>query len=153
MQGAEEIRLPADDEDSFSKILSDAASELRDRVEGAREHPAVKRASEMLAGLEWLASTGEDALALARAEHPDVVVVDVLTDGVDVFEVVEELRADQRAGSVQIVVLTSEGMTAESKQRLHGQIDRVAQKSELDRRMLIELVGSLVKPQERMESR
>lgn len=55
---AEAIRVPHDEEDSFSKILSDAASELRDRVDGAREHPTVRRATEMIAGLEWLASAG-----------------------------------------------------------------------------------------------
>lgn len=57
VQGEERIHLPADDEDSFTKLLADTAAELHDRVVGAREHPTVKRASEMLAGLEWLAST------------------------------------------------------------------------------------------------
>jgi hypothetical protein len=57
VQGEEEIHLPADDEDSFSKLLADAAAELHDRVAGSREHPTVKRAAEMLAGLDWLAST------------------------------------------------------------------------------------------------
>jgi signal transduction histidine kinase/DNA-binding response OmpR family regulator len=97
-----------------------------------------------------VASTGEEATALARAEHPDVVIVDVLTS-VDVFEVVEELRADPGTRSMPIVVLTADGMTAESKQRLHGQIDRMAQRSELDRRALIELVGSLAEPRARVE--
>jgi hypothetical protein len=53
----EEVHLPSDDEDSFSRLLADAAAELHDRIDGAREHPTVKRATEMLAGLEWLAST------------------------------------------------------------------------------------------------
>jgi curved DNA-binding protein CbpA len=57
VQGEEEIHLPSDDEDSFSKLLADAAAELRSRIEGAREHPTVKRATEMIAGLDWLAST------------------------------------------------------------------------------------------------
>jgi curved DNA-binding protein CbpA len=57
VQGEEEIHLPSDGEDSFSKLLADAAAELRRRVEGAREHPTVKRATDMIAGLDWLAST------------------------------------------------------------------------------------------------
>ncbi len=56
VQADEEIELPGDDEDSFSKLLADAAAQLGERVDGAREHPAVRRATEMLAGLEWLAS-------------------------------------------------------------------------------------------------
>lgn len=60
VQGDDDIHLPADDEDSFSKLLADAADELGDRLHGAREHPAVKRAKEMLAGLEWLAWSEDD---------------------------------------------------------------------------------------------
>ena len=59
VQGEEEIRLPGDDEDSFSKLLVDAAADLHDRFDGAREHPAVRRAAEMVAGLEWLASSAD----------------------------------------------------------------------------------------------
>jgi hypothetical protein len=44
VQGEEDIHLPADDEDTFSKLLADAAAELHDRVVGSREHPTVKRA-------------------------------------------------------------------------------------------------------------
>ncbi|HWT92318.1 MAG TPA: hypothetical protein VN238_04930, partial [Solirubrobacteraceae bacterium] len=53
----EDLDLPGDEDDSFGKILADAAAELHDRVSGAREHPSVKRATEMLAGIEWLAAT------------------------------------------------------------------------------------------------
>ena len=54
----DEIPLPAqDEEDSFSRLLADAAGELRDRVAETRENPAVKRAAEMIAGLDWLASS------------------------------------------------------------------------------------------------
>jgi curved DNA-binding protein CbpA len=60
VQGDEEIRLPSDDEDSFSKLLADAATELGERLDGAREHPTIRRASEMLAGLEWLARAHGD---------------------------------------------------------------------------------------------
>jgi DnaJ-domain-containing protein 1 len=35
-------------DDSFSKILSDARSELADRLAGAREHPAAKRVTDLL---------------------------------------------------------------------------------------------------------
>jgi signal transduction histidine kinase/CheY-like chemotaxis protein len=99
------------------------------------------------------AATREEALALARAEHPDVIIVDVLTNDVDVFEVVEELRADPRTAPTPIIVLTSEAMPAESKQRLHGQIDRMARRNDLDRRMLTDLVGSLTEPRARVEGR
>jgi hypothetical protein len=67
---ADEIHLPSDDEDSFSRLLADAAAELHDRVVGAGEHPTVKRATEMLAGLEWLASTADRKRPDAAGEDP-----------------------------------------------------------------------------------
>ena len=70
VQGDEEIHLPSDEEDSFSKLLADAAAELGERIDGARQHPTVKRAAEMLAGLEWLASTVDDKRSSRREDEP-----------------------------------------------------------------------------------
>ena len=93
------------------------------------------------AGYRLLRATDEDtAVVLAGAGHPAVMIVDVLTTGVDVFDVVARVRADPRTAAVAIVVLTAETMTSDSKQRLYGQIDRVAQKSELDRTTLLALI-------------
>jgi curved DNA-binding protein CbpA len=49
-------------EDSFGKILSDARDELASRFSDAREHPAVKRVSDLIEGLEDLASKLDDDL-------------------------------------------------------------------------------------------
>jgi curved DNA-binding protein CbpA len=43
-------------DDSFSKILADARGELTDRFSHAREHPVVKRVSDLIDGLDDLAS-------------------------------------------------------------------------------------------------
>ena len=103
-------------------------------------------------GLGLLHATEEDtAVSLARTEHPAVMVVDVLTTGVDAFDVVVRVRANPRTADVPIVVLTVEEMTSDSKHRLRGQIDRVAQKSELDRSTLIELIHSVTTPKEHAE--
>jgi curved DNA-binding protein CbpA len=61
VQGDEEIHLPSDDEDSFSKLLADAATELGERLDGAREHPDDPAGLEMLA-----ASSGSRARPTAR---------------------------------------------------------------------------------------
>jgi curved DNA-binding protein CbpA len=42
-------------DDSFSKILADARSEISDRYVHAREHPVVRRVSDLIEGLEELA--------------------------------------------------------------------------------------------------
>jgi two-component system, OmpR family, response regulator MtrA len=52
------------------------------------------------------AATGEDGLAQARAEKPDVVVLDVMLPGLDGFEVCRRLRA---IGPVPIIMVTARG--------------------------------------------
>jgi curved DNA-binding protein CbpA len=47
---------PDSGEDSFSRIFADVRHELADQVSEARGHPAVRRVSELLDGLEDLAS-------------------------------------------------------------------------------------------------
>jgi CheY-like chemotaxis protein len=50
------------------------------------------------------ASSGEEGLERARADPPDVVIVDVLLPGIDGREVTRELRADPRTRDCRIVV-------------------------------------------------
>jgi molecular chaperone DnaJ len=60
-------RRPSDEElgyvhtdDSFSQIISDARDELAHRFADAREHPVVKRVSDLIDGLDELASKLDD---------------------------------------------------------------------------------------------
>ncbi|HSZ14740.1 MAG TPA: response regulator [Solirubrobacteraceae bacterium] len=53
------------------------------------------------------AATGEDALALARAEHPDLIIADVLMPGMDGYEFVRALRADPDTASTRVILCTA----------------------------------------------
>ena len=55
-RGAGETPAPVTTDDSFGRILGDVRDELADRLSGARRHPAVKRVSDLIDGLEDLAS-------------------------------------------------------------------------------------------------
>ena len=50
---------------------------------------------------------GEEAIGLARAEHFDAVVLDVLMPGMDGWEVCRRLKEDPATGDIPIVMLTS----------------------------------------------
>jgi hypothetical protein len=56
---------PAHEEDSFTKILEDIVDEVADKLSGARKHPAVQRVTDLIDGLDDLASR------LDRHERPD----------------------------------------------------------------------------------
>ncbi len=60
-----------------------------------------------LPGTEILtALSGPEGVALARAEDPDVVLLDILMPGMDGFSVCRELKEDDRLQSIPVVFLT-----------------------------------------------
>jgi DNA-binding response OmpR family regulator len=63
------------------------------------------------------ASDGDSGLATARAESPDVVLLDVMMPGRNGWEVAEELLADEATSGIPIIFLTAR---AEVKDRSKG---------------------------------
>jgi len=55
------------------------------------------------------ASTGEEALSLARSERPDLVLLDLMLPGIDGLEVARRLKADPITRNMPIVMLTAKG--------------------------------------------
>jgi len=83
---------------------------------------------------------GEEGIALAQAERPGLILLDLLMPGVDGFAVVERLRADPATAAIPIVILTSKTLSREEKDRLNGQISYLAHKGEFNRAAFVELV-------------
>lgn len=57
--------------------------------------------------------TGEDGLARARAEMPDLVLLDLMLPGVDGLEVCRKLKNDPNTSQIAIVMLTAKGEEAD----------------------------------------
>jgi signal transduction histidine kinase/CheY-like chemotaxis protein len=89
------------------------------------------------------AANGMEGVKLVRARRPGVVLLDLMMPDMDGFAVVEMLRAEPATADVPIVVLTHKEMTRADRDRLGDRINHVAQKGELDRAQLVELVGEL----------
>lgn len=53
------------------------------------------------------AKDGERALALARSESPDLVLLDVMMPGYSGYEVCEALKTDERTESIPVIFVTS----------------------------------------------
>ncbi|MBX4210389.1 response regulator [Candidatus Parcubacteria bacterium] len=62
------------------------------------------------------AATGEDALKKLETEKPDLILLDILLPGINGFEVLEKIKADQRLKAIPVIILSN-----------------LAQKSEIDR--------------------
>jgi signal transduction histidine kinase/CheY-like chemotaxis protein len=70
-------------------------------------------------GYEFSEATDGDAgLAKARAEQPDVIILDLQMPTVDGFTVLQELNADHRTSVTPVIVSTSLNINAELKARL-----------------------------------
>jgi diguanylate cyclase (GGDEF)-like protein len=60
-----------------------------------------------------IASDGEQALAGAQEECPDLVLADVMMPNMDGFELTRRLRMDPRTASVSVIMLTARGLSAD----------------------------------------
>jgi CheY-like chemotaxis protein len=69
------------------------------------------------------ASRGEHALALACADPPDVIVLDVLMPGMDGWETCERLKSESTTADIPIIMLTSlDGVDVPARARAAGAI-------------------------------
>ena len=65
-------------------------------------------------GFEVLVAVdGEEALAKARAERPDLVLLDVMMPKMNGFDVCQALRADPELASLRVLMLTAKGRETE----------------------------------------
>jgi DNA-binding response OmpR family regulator len=55
------------------------------------------------------AGDGEDALRVAREQHPAVVLLDVNMPKIDGFEVCRRMKADPQTADIIVVMLTARG--------------------------------------------
>jgi len=69
------------------------------------------------------ASRGEDALSMANADPPDVIILDVMMPGMNGWETCEALKAEPVTAKVPIIMLTSlDGVDVPARARQAGAI-------------------------------
>ena len=92
------------------------------------------------------ASSGAEALALARSELPDMVLLDVMMPEMSGYEVCHQLRAEEATKDIPVIFLSAKGQSYEvaeglaqgadayivkpfSAKQLAGQVEEVLQRS------------------------
>ena len=77
------------------------------------DSPVIQRLIEMtlkpLGYTVEFSSSGTEGLERARASGPDLVILDIGLPGMDGWEVLEALRADENTHSMPVMVLTAHG--------------------------------------------
>jgi len=73
------------------------------------EHTLRSLLTEFLTSLEYevlTAASGEEGLALAEREEPEVILLDALMPGMDGLETCRRLKAQERTRSIPIIMMT-----------------------------------------------
>jgi len=84
------------------------------------------------------AHDGAAGLELVRRERPDAILLDLMMPGMDGFEVLEALKADDEVKDVPVIVITAKELTSAERERLSGQIDMLMQKGSFTDEELLE---------------
>lgn len=95
------------------------------------EPPTVELLTDMLRtqGLRVLAAhDGRRGIALAQAERPNLIVLDLIMPGLTGFDVVQELRAHPATREIPVLIFTVKDLTAEERERLKGSVQAVVTK-------------------------
>ena len=76
---------------------------------------------------------GVEAIAVARQERPDVIVLDLMMPDVNGFDVVAALSEHPDTARIPILVVTAKQITAEDRALLNGSVMTIMEKGEFNR--------------------
>jgi DNA-binding response OmpR family regulator len=90
-------------------LIADDEQLLRDLVEATLSTPEVRILK---------APDGDTALELARREHPDLLLLDLIMPGLPGIEVARDLLQDPATADIPIIILTGAGREEDREQGL-----------------------------------
>ncbi len=95
----------------------------------------------------WKHSAAEDGRAALQSLNtgaPDLILLDLLMPGMDGFEFVEELRANDQWKDIPVVVITAKDLTRRDHERLNNRVQRIIRKSPRSHEEILQEVRRLV---------
>jgi signal transduction histidine kinase/CheY-like chemotaxis protein/CHASE3 domain sensor protein len=90
------------------------------------------------------ASGGRQGIEVASAQHPHLILLDLMMPGVSGFDVVEALRTNVLTRSIPIMVLTAKELTDADKAALNGHVAAIFQRNSLAGSELVEWLRGFV---------
>jgi len=97
------------------------------------------------AGFTVLGATGgAEGIATAQADHPDLILLDLMMPDVSGFEVIRALKSDDHTRNIPILVVTAKDLSDEDKVALNGHVAAVLRKGDLAGVELLALLDEIV---------
>jgi CheY-like chemotaxis protein len=90
------------------------------------------------------AGGGREGIHLAKSQHPDLVLLDLMMPDVNGFAVVEALRADPATRQTPIMILTARNLTAADKRHLNGHVSTILSRRSTGAADLVDHLRQLV---------
>lgn len=147
--GADEFWLKPVDEDRLLRKLQSIASGRGARVLIVDDEPAARYLiHRYLADTPYElleATTGREAIDLARLHRPDVILLDFLLDEITAFDVIDELKADPRTRAIPIIIVTSQALKPSERQRLSAHAETILAKEHLSREIAITRIRDVLR--------
>jgi DNA-binding response OmpR family regulator len=87
---------------------------------------------------------GEEALRMARAETPDLILLDLIMPKLQGFEVLRALKADPATAATPVLILSNLGQDSDVKQAMDAGAAGYFVKANLSLQDLVKRVGELL---------
>lgn len=87
---------------------------------------------------------GEEALRMARAETPDIVLLDLIMPKLQGFEVLRALKTDPATAKIPVIILSNLGQESDVKQAMEAGAIGYFVKANLSLQDLVKRVGEVV---------
>lgn len=90
------------------------------------------------------AASGQEALQLANAERPDLILLDLMMPEIDGFAVLDGLKANPVTSPIPVIVVTAKELTPDENARLKGRIHALMQKGEFLNDEFMDEINNLI---------
>ncbi|NPV75934.1 MAG: pyridoxal-phosphate dependent enzyme [Anaerolineae bacterium] len=137
-------------EEGLLAALSKVAIDRFPRIAIVDDHPDVRRLIRRILQAQgnytlFEAENGREAIELARKEHPDLIILDLMMPEMDGFSVLDALKSSSETADIPVIVVTAKELTTAEKERLKGHIQSLMQKGDFMSDELLDEVRALLR--------
>ncbi len=113
-------------------------------IEDHEENRRILRLLLQSAGFEMIeALNGEDGIAMAEKERPDLILMDIQLPGLDGYEATRRIKANPDLRHIPIIVVTSYALSGDDVKAFEAGCDAYVTKPFVPRELLAKIRGYL----------